>query len=245
MGGPDAGWHTAMEPVEELQPPVGANGQHWSKTAPALSNRHRVLRVAGRYCKEIPSYGSPHAGLSDQTCDYDSQGRPHQSYGCVEAAAGKVSACTVLTFDFTFTRRPFSSRRRRSHFSRVLWRWAIMNVVRPRIKISMACMIAASVPTSTALVGSSRIRMGASFRKARASDMRWPLLAAHGADGSEGVSSLRYRSIAWASSTSRPTRRRLGRCERMFGTLQDRLVKELAHVASPSGGDCRDGLRCL
>ncbi len=34
-------------------------------------------------------------------------------------------------------------------------------------------MIAASVSTSTALVGSSRIRIGASFRKARASEIRW------------------------------------------------------------------------
>jgi endonuclease/exonuclease/phosphatase family metal-dependent hydrolase len=48
----------------------------------------------------------------------------------------------------------------------------IMNVVRPCIRVSMAWMIAASVSASTALVGSSRIRSGASRRKARASEMR-------------------------------------------------------------------------
>src|SRR5262245_17461042 len=38
---------------------------------------------------------------------------------------------------------------------------------------SIASIIAASVPTSTALVGSSRIRIGASLMKARASEIRW------------------------------------------------------------------------
>ena len=48
-----------------------------------------------------------------------------------------------------------------------------MTVVRPCISRSIASMIAASVVISTELVGSSRMRMGASFRKARASEMRW------------------------------------------------------------------------
>ena len=48
-----------------------------------------------------------------------------------------------------------------------------MNVVRPCISRFMASMIIASVFVSTALVGSSRMRMGASLRKARASEMRW------------------------------------------------------------------------
>ena len=48
-----------------------------------------------------------------------------------------------------------------------------MKLVRPDISRSMASMITASVLTSTELVGSSRIRIGASFRNARASEIRW------------------------------------------------------------------------
>jgi hypothetical protein len=47
-----------------------------------------------------------------------------------------------------------------------------MNVVRPFIKLSRAFMTVRSVPTSSALVGSSRIRIGAFFKNARAIAMR-------------------------------------------------------------------------
>jgi hypothetical protein len=51
--------------------------------------------------------------------------------------------------------------------------WAIMKVVRSCISRVIASMITASVLVSTELVGSSRMRIGASLRNARASDMRW------------------------------------------------------------------------
>ena len=47
-----------------------------------------------------------------------------------------------------------------------------MKLVRPCMRRSIAAMITASVSTSTELVGSSRIRMGASFKNARASEIR-------------------------------------------------------------------------
>jgi hypothetical protein len=48
-----------------------------------------------------------------------------------------------------------------------------MKVVRPVISRSMPSTMRASVSLSMALVGSSRIRIGASLRKARAMAIRW------------------------------------------------------------------------
>ena len=58
------------------------------------------------------------------------------------------------------------------HARSVLGRWAIISVVRPFISRWSAAKIVASVWTSSELVGSSRMRTGASFRNARASEMR-------------------------------------------------------------------------
>ena len=52
-------------------------------------------------------------------------------------------------------------------------RWAIMNDVRPTISRSSASRMTASVFESIEDVGSSRIRIGASLRNARATQMRW------------------------------------------------------------------------
>ena len=54
----------------------------------------------------------------------------------------------------------------------MLGRWAIINVVRPFISRWSASKIVASVWTSRELVGSSRMRIGAFLRNARASEMR-------------------------------------------------------------------------
>ena len=51
-------------------------------------------------------------------------------------------------------------------------RWAIMKLVRPHISRSRASRITASVLESIDEVGSSRIRIGASLRKARATQIR-------------------------------------------------------------------------
>ena len=51
-------------------------------------------------------------------------------------------------------------------------RWAMMNVTRPRIRRSRASISIDSVSASSAEVGSSRIRIGASFKNARAIDIR-------------------------------------------------------------------------
>jgi hypothetical protein len=48
-----------------------------------------------------------------------------------------------------------------------------MKVVRPAMSVSVASMMAASVWTSTELVGSSRITIGLLRRKARAREIRW------------------------------------------------------------------------
>src|SRR5438132_160272 len=71
--------------------------------------------------------------------------------------------------------RPFPSGSRikiELHARSVLGRWAIISVVRPFIRRWTASRIVASVWTSRLLVGSSRIRIGASLRNARASEMR-------------------------------------------------------------------------
>ncbi|MGY3406340.1 hypothetical protein ACVWZV_002453 [Bradyrhizobium sp. GM5.1] len=52
-------------------------------------------------------------------------------------------------------------------------RWAITKVVRPFITSSRAVFTLASVTASSALVASSRIRIGGSFSSARAIDSRW------------------------------------------------------------------------
>ena len=66
----------------------------------------------------------------------------------------------------------------RSALRMVESRWAITRVVRcPSAPSPMSCSSEAwtsrSASASRALVASSRIRMGASFRKARAMAMRW------------------------------------------------------------------------
>src|ERR1041384_1162242 len=71
------------------------------------------------------------------------------------------------------TRRPCASCSRTSQPVSALGRWVIRNAVRPLISRSIASRISASVATSTALVGSSRINIGASLRNARAKAMRW------------------------------------------------------------------------
>ena len=55
----------------------------------------------------------------------------------------------------------------------VLSRWAITNVVRPRIALSIAVRISSSVLESIAAVGSSSNRMGGSSSMARAIATRW------------------------------------------------------------------------
>ena len=52
-------------------------------------------------------------------------------------------------------------------------RWAITNVVRPRIASRSACLIACSVEASTEEVASSRIRIRGSMTSARAIAIRW------------------------------------------------------------------------
>src|SRR5256712_8805593 len=59
------------------------------------------------------------------------------------------------------------------HARSVLGRWAIISVVRPFIRRWSASRIVDSVWTSRELVGSSRIRIGASLMKSRANEMRF------------------------------------------------------------------------
>ncbi len=69
--------------------------------------------------------------------------------------------------------RPASKTRMRVALRMVESRCAITNVVRPRITSSRAALTLASVTASSALVASSRIRIGGSFKSARAIDSRW------------------------------------------------------------------------
>src|SRR5437773_4091560 len=63
--------------------------------------------------------------------------------------------------------RPFSRTTSAAQLSSMLERWVIRITARPRISRRIAPRIAASASVSTALVGSSRISTGLSFRKAR------------------------------------------------------------------------------
>ncbi len=69
--------------------------------------------------------------------------------------------------------RPSSSTTMRSACRTVDSRCAITIVVRPAISRAVACSTPRSVATSSALVGSSMIRIGASLSSARAIDSRW------------------------------------------------------------------------
>ena len=66
------------------------------------------------------------------------------------------------------TTRPFSNTRITSASRTVLNRWAMMNVVRPFINVAIARDTRASVAASSALVASSKIKIGGSFSNARA-----------------------------------------------------------------------------
>src|SRR4030095_4675892 len=71
------------------------------------------------------------------------------------------------------TMRPWSKTRMRSSSRTVDRRWAMTSVVRPRIRLCMASWIKASDSLSRLEVASSRIRIGALARNARASATRW------------------------------------------------------------------------
>src|SRR6185295_8863959 len=68
---------------------------------------------------------------------------------------------------------PRSKTRIRSALRTVASLWAMTNVVRPCIRTCSARCTLASVMESSALVASSRMRMGGFFSKARAMAMRW------------------------------------------------------------------------
>src|SRR5678815_880786 len=71
------------------------------------------------------------------------------------------------------TNSPLLRTRMRSALCNVESRWAIMKVVRPTMSRSSASRMIASVLESTEEVGSSRMRMGAFFRNARATAILW------------------------------------------------------------------------
>ena len=71
------------------------------------------------------------------------------------------------------TTRPPSTTRMRSAPRTVASRWAITIVVRPFINRSRACWTSRSLWESRLLVASSRSRIGASFKTARAIATRW------------------------------------------------------------------------
>src|SRR5206468_12810105 len=86
--------------------------------------------------------------------------RRRETHGIPHGRTGPALAA-VDAADSTSESRPFSIASSTSHVVSVLGRWAIMKVVRPCMRRSIASMIAASVLISTELVGSSRMRMGA------------------------------------------------------------------------------------
>src|SRR5437667_9939503 len=79
----------------------------------------------------------------------------------------------VPAVDSMAASRPFSILTMTSHCFKALDLWVITNVVRPWASRSIASRMSVSVLTSTELVGSSRINIGASFKNARATEMRW------------------------------------------------------------------------
>src|SRR5438874_2425999 len=87
-------------------------------------------------------------------------------------AAIESTAGTQLV-DSMAARRPFSILTTTSHCFKALGLWVITSVVRPWASRSIASRMSVSVLTSTELVGSSRINIGASFKNARATEMRW------------------------------------------------------------------------
>ena len=98
---------------------------------------------------------------------------------CAAASARRASACTSRRarsarrgFPAPPARRDPASRSDRRDES-VERRCAIMKVVRPIISSSSASRMMASVFESIDDVGSSRMRIGASLRNARATQMRW------------------------------------------------------------------------
>src|SRR5680860_193430 len=136
--------------------------------APGLEGEpvHLVLEPLPSPELDITVGGDDAAGRVDHFC------RRKIVHGCggegdvAHREAAKPFGCMRASW-------PFSISSRTSQAARVPRRWAIMKVVRPDISRSIASMMAASVRTSTELVGSSSTRIGAFLRKARASEMRW------------------------------------------------------------------------
>src|SRR5579871_6172208 len=92
-------------------------------------------------------------------------GRLHLGRTHIPVATGVLA----LSAGSTGRNSPATSSSRTSHRSNVERRCAIMNVVRPSIKRLTASIITASIRVSTELVGSSKMRIGASLKNARAS----------------------------------------------------------------------------
>src|SRR5262249_14396627 len=124
---------------------------------PEPAEPERVLQV-------VPGDAAETGMLGDQPGDDDAErGAGHRAQPARTGSGGTLRAAT----------RPSPTSSHASQTRRVERPWAIMIVVRPAIRRSIESMIWASARTSTELVGSSRIRIGASFRNARASAMRW------------------------------------------------------------------------
>src|SRR5205085_1175130 len=113
------------------------------------------------------------AGAVGIAADYVIHRRPARQCALAPAAIKPDAGNPAAAAAPMPTRRPPSIWMIRSQWRIVLGRCAMMKLVRPPISRSTDSMIAASVRASTALVGSSRIRIGASLRNARASAMRW------------------------------------------------------------------------
>ena len=120
------------------------------------------------------------------------------------------------------TMRPWSNTRMRVALRTVDSRWAITKVVRSFINSSSAACTFISVVASSALVASSRIRIGGFFTNARAIERRWrsppesirprsPTLASK----PSGLASMKSSACAFAAAarisssvaSGRPTRR--------------------------------------
>ena len=122
---------------------------------------------------ELKKYGHAGRGRPDAPLMVKFRARTQSFYRASISAATEIGSSVRQRISFSL---PFSSISRRSQSRIVFNRCAITKAVRPSITWCSESSNSDSVAASRALVGSSSIRIGAFFRKARAIDSLclWP-----------------------------------------------------------------------
>src|SRR6478735_5199491 len=164
-------WMTGPSPTEAMAGKSGHASARVGGSSPAMTRvgwaKRSVLTIIlvgnGKFDRAT-------ASLLERECRCP----PYGAAGARNCASASLANTPPLATSSSklplSTMRPRSNTRMRVAFLTVASLWAMTNVVRPFITSLRAAVTLASVAAASALVASSRIRIGGSFRSARAID---------------------------------------------------------------------------